>query len=78
MVAALICRLYFKINGWCILALSGSIWRYLVLHPQGAKSPQTTCAQGLNEQIVSSNCLHINHRVWGNEKWEIYLHILKE
>ena len=78
MVGALIFRSSCKINGWCILVTSGSIWRYLALHPQGAKSPMITCAQGWNEQVVSGGCLHINNRVWGNKKWELSLHILKE
>ena len=24
---------------------------------------------GLNEQVVSGDCLHSNHRVWDNKKW---------
>ena len=68
MVAAFIRRSSCKINGWCILASSGSIWRYLALHPQGAKLPLITCDQGSNEQVVRSNCLHIKHRVWGYKK----------
>ena len=68
MVAEFICRSSLKINGWCILALPGSIWRYLALHPQGEKLPLIACAQGSNEQVVRNNCLHIKHRVWGYKK----------
>ena len=39
-------QIILKINCWCVLASSGSIWQYLALHPQGAKLPLTTCAQG--------------------------------
>ena len=68
MATAFICRSSCKINGWCILASSGSNWRYLALHPQGKNIPLITCAQGLNEQVVIGDCLHINHIVWGNKK----------
>ena len=53
-----------------------SVWRYMVLHPQGKTLPLITCAQGWNEQVFSGDCLHINHRVWGNKKMgEIYAHL---
>ena len=46
MMMAFVCSPSCKINGWYILASSGSIWQYLALHPQGAKFLLITCVQG--------------------------------
>ena len=64
MVAEFIFRSSCKINGWCILALSGSIWKYLTLHPQGEKLSSIAF-------ISTTECGVI-------KKWEISLQILKE
>ena len=60
-----------KINSWCILASSGSIWQYLAWHPQGEKLTLITCAKGLNKKAVSGDWF-ISTKEWEVKKDEKY------